>query len=768
MAEGKRQVRLWLAIPILSVGLYSRPGDARLEEVVVTAQHRAENVQDVPITIRTFGSGNLEELTLWNLQDLTRFVSGIELFDDRGFSQPTWVIRGAGLADFNANSSPSAAVYHDDFYLPSNLLGGVSLFDVERIEILSGPQGGLYGRNTTGGVVRVLSNRPQLDKHSAGIRTSLGRWDRVGFTGFLNAPISERVGMRVAGTLDQNGGWQDSLATDGNDEHGNRDVYTGRVQLRVRPGDQMDALVKIETGQDRSESVLGQAIGAYDPQTGDFCDAIRSGRRDNTTCVTWANWTNLALGDSVGRLPSAQASDGSASLSNTVNEVDDNWHSANVHLSGRAGPIGWASISGYMRYEHRQDFDFDGTQSQLGHEDSRTEIDAWSQEFRLWSTAGHSWNWLAGAVYARDTNDEFRTIGFVDNFLIFGGIPSSDRGFDQKTESWSVFGQLETSIGRAWRIHGSLRYTDETKWLRNGFTRLNLPAQPVFVIQNIANRLTLDGRWSGDLGAVWKPTDHTSLYWNVGRSFKSGGFFGGFALSAEELDPYLEESVRSYEIGIKGYWLNQTLQVNAEAFHYLVEDVQGFTTAASEVTGTQLTKLSNLGDARHSGIELVTLWAPDAIDGLLLQADFSWIDAEIYRSDATAFTQTGAVFSFQGLERPFAPDKSASLQAHYERRVSKDLFGAAHLSFTWRDEISPREAFADAVDFALGQHDGYGLLDLRLSLGSAAGRWYVALAATNLTNEAYTVRSTRDDLGSYLHIPGQPIGWQLEYGYSWR
>ena len=167
-------------------------GQATLEEVIVTAQKRAESLQDVPIAITAFGQQDLRNLSVANLQDLTESVSAVELFDERGSGQPTWVIRGVGLADFNANNTPTAAIYYDEFYLSSNVMGGLGLYDLDRVEVLKGPQGGLYGRNTSGGAVRVLSIRPDLEQELNGfIQGSYGRWDRAVVEGAVGGKISD-------------------------------------------------------------------------------------------------------------------------------------------------------------------------------------------------------------------------------------------------------------------------------------------------------------------------------------------------------------------------------------------------------------------------------------------------------------------------------------------------------------------------------------------------------------------------------------------------
>ena len=187
---------------------------AQLEEIIVTAQKRQQSLQDVSIAISAFDGSQLQELGLTNLEQLPAVVPSVELSDARGAGQPTWVIRGAGLADFNANNTPVAAIFYDEVYMTSNALGGIGLFDVARVEVLKGPQGGLYGRNATGGAIRILSESPGLEATSGYVRGTYGTWDRWGLEGAVGGPIiADKLAYRLALHTDQGGGWQDSLAT---------------------------------------------------------------------------------------------------------------------------------------------------------------------------------------------------------------------------------------------------------------------------------------------------------------------------------------------------------------------------------------------------------------------------------------------------------------------------------------------------------------------------------------------------------------------------
>ncbi|MBU3069387.1 TonB-dependent receptor [Aestuariicella sp. G3-2] len=738
-----------------------------IEEIVVTAQKRGQNMQDVPIAMSAFNEDQLKSLDAANLQSMTEHIAGAELFDDRGAGQPTWVIRGVGLSDFNANNTPTAAIYYDEQYLASNILGGIGMFDMERIEVLKGPQGGLYGRNTSGGAVKVISKKPELDSDLGGtISLSYGRWGRTTAEGAIGGALTETTAFRLAAMSDQGGGWQDSLTTPGDDEYGDRDFTSVRGQLLWAPTESVDVLFKVEGGKDRSETPLAVAKAMYDGQTGDFCGPALAGKVDANRCVTLSNLTNnwvLTPGDS-GLLASQQSSDGSGVLTNPINQLDNAWQLANLKVDWDLGTTTFTSISTYLKYDNKQVYDYDGEPLTFLHEDSDVELKSWSQEFRLASNDTGKLSWLAGLIYSEDSDKEHKIADLSDNYLIFPG--KSIRGFEQITQSWSAYAQMDYEINNQWVLHSSLRYTDEDKQLNDAFHYDDLVQ--FYYLNNVNKDYTLKANWSGHIGVDWMPTNNTMLYAKITKGFKSGGFYGGFAFSPEELEPYKEETIWAYEIGFKTDWLENSLRVNGAVYYYDYRDIQGFTQINSSITNTSLTKLGNLGDAEHTGAELDIIWYPQAIEGLSLQAGVAWLNAEVTDSDTLALDPNGVASELEGRQRSFAPEWSTTLQARYERDLSNTLTAAVQLNYSWRDDITPRESFGTDLHYAAYGQSGYELLNARLSLFSFDNQWEIALAGKNLLNEKYPTIATGNDLGSFSEMPGLPRSWQVEVNYNWE
>jgi iron complex outermembrane recepter protein len=255
------------------------------------------------------------------------------------------------------------------------------------------------------------------------------------------------------------------------------------------------------------------------------------------------------------------------------------------------------------------------------------------------------------------------------------------------------------------------------------------------------------------------------IYARVTQGFKSGGFFGGFAFSEDELSPYAEESVLSYEVGFKSSWQENSLQLNGALYFYDYQDVQGFTQVFSEETGTVLTKLGNLGDAEHTGAELDMIWLP--LEGLSFQASIAWLDAEITDSNTIGLDQAGVPFAVEGLTRGFAPEWSTSIQARYEWNLSSSLFAAVQLNYSWRDDMLNEDSLGSNIEVAAQGFEDYQVLNGRISIGSADQTWDIALVGRNLTDEEYWASATVDDLGSYTSIPTRPMSYAIEASYRW-
>ncbi|NCF19359.1 MAG: TonB-dependent receptor [Haliea sp.] len=719
------------------------------------------------IAISAFDSSQLTELGLTNLEQLPTVIPNVELSDARGAGQPTWVIRGAGLADFNANNTPVSAIFYDEVYMTSNALGGIGLFDVNRVEVLKGPQGGLYGRNATGGAIRILSERPDLTEMSGFVRASYGEWDRWGVEGAIGGPIIEnKLAYRIAAYTDQDGGWQDSLATPGDDEHGDRDFQAVRGQLLFTPSDELEFLLKIDSGKDESETTLARLNGTYDTDFSfDYCDAIYQGRRDDSTCLGFHN----LLGDPL--LPSDQKDNGETVLSNPINELDNDWTGYNLYIDWDVGFASFKSITSYLDFDYYQFYDYDATplvfvSSVEGFPDADTNIEQWSQEFRLISTGDGPLTWLAGAIYAEDTNESIQSFS-VQALADLDFVPFTNgvADYTQDTEAWAVYGQVGYDLTDSLNLHGSLRYTDEDKDI-DYLSTVIIGGSPVPIGDVEGFETSLEENWSGHIGLDWSFTDHVLLYARFSRGVKSGGFFAAFTDNNDQLTPYDEEINDSFEIGVKSN-PTETLQINAAAFFYDYQDAQGTiqVESAGSPTGTLFT-IGTVGDAEHYGVEVDLLWAPLGLPGFELGVAAAWLDAEIDDSDEFSLDQSGGLQPLEGLDREFSPEWSYTINARQEVTFADNLLGTISANYSWRDDPLTRDMRLTDLDYGLIQMESYGLLSVRVALAHLDQGWEIAVRGDNLTDEEYATISDGDGGGNFWDMPGRPASWTVELRYD--
>ena len=261
----------------------SVPG-RHIEEVLVSATRRDQNSQRVGITLTALGRQQLESSVAPSLPDLADSLRNVELFDDYGgHGMPVWVIRGAGLQDFNANNTPTAAVNVDEIYQSSSVQGGSGLFDTERVEILKGPQGGLYGRNTSGGVVRQVTARGSLQEQKGYLNLRLGSWDDRLLEGAANQPLSDTVAVRVAGRVNRShDAWQTSLPS--GRKHGEKALWDVRNWRLLETSERSRLELRLYGGENNSEQPLARSVGLYEPDA-DLCAVALAGQSDDRQCL---------------------------------------------------------------------------------------------------------------------------------------------------------------------------------------------------------------------------------------------------------------------------------------------------------------------------------------------------------------------------------------------------------------------------------------------------------------------------------------------------
>ncbi len=741
-----------------------------LEEIMVTATKRAENIQDVGVAVIAYSADDLRERGVDNIASLAETMPGVKLLESTGGGVPVVIIRGVGLQDFRINNTPTAAIYVDEVYQTSVAQAGFTMFDLERLEVLKGPQGGLYGRNTTGGAIQVISAQPSLTETSGYAEASVARFETVALESAFGGPISETLGARFAGKIVRSDSGYTSSVVSG-DSHGKEDRYGLRGLLRWKATDNAEMLLKLHGGRDQSETPLLRTVPIWiagtspvpDIGSGAFSNFLLGSADRNVICpdlLAGMRPNPATCGTAAGTTPASQGlgSDPYSTVSNPLNQLDNEWWGASIQARVEFDAITFQSISAYDDFRVGRFTEWDATPLVIEHIDYRSTIEALSQEFRVGYEADFA-SLLFGLNYARDTLHEDTTL-FADTGIVplAFGTTVVEQPYRQKTEMWAGFGRLDWRFAPSTTLIVEARYTDETKDFAGGTF---LVAPSVFLV--LVDRSAAFGDYSGKVALEHKPADDVLLYASVSKGYKSGGFFGGFATSLAQLDPYEPETVLAYEVGVKSELVDRHVRANASAFYYDYTDLQGF---GLQTTGAvQINRLTNLGDARIIGAEAEVTIAP--VEWLRLAASLTYLDGEITHSTKTASDSFGlsTLNPLEGRNLTNYAKWNMGALARYERPMGESLRVALQADATYRSAqdlgyvLIPEER-------ALFRESGYTLLGLRVSLLDADSRWDVSGWVKNLLDEAYRTTASPDSLAGFYEIYGPPMTYGVSLRYS--
>lgn len=696
-----------------------RSENPMVEEIVVTAQKREASIQDLSISMNAFSREDISEFGWDTVIEMGDQVPNVDMKFAFGNSMPVVTIRGVGMNDINANNKPTTSFYVDDVYLPSPAMMGVQNFDLERLEVLKGPQGALYGRNTNAGAVNVITRKP-VDEVEGYVEAGYGRYERFDLEGAINWPISDTLAARVsaASTQQSSGPWDNQLT---GERVGEMDTLMGRIQLRWTPRDNLEALLKLHGGRDESDPYLFQHVGFFEPGTFSFCDAFLQGRLD-PNCVDFGQYSNPeGFDDPFSGEWNTNFITGTTA-GNKVDTRDDEWYGASLTIDWQIAIATLTSITAYEEYKRFNPKESDGSPL-LGVDNYwTTDITQFSQEFRLVSreTGDSSFSWIAGVYYARDTNVEpFGYQQFLDDWF----LTRLRKRTDQESEHISAYVQTVWQLAPKW----SLEVGGRLLWEETTFSGVSVDVNPYNTSLFSPGAIgPVGGSYQGGdddvdfTGAAtlnFEPNDVTLLYAKLARGYKSFSFIGGFQFDRENFDVTDPETLLTYEIGAKTSFFDGRLIANAAAFYNDYTDLQAFAVPP----GRTVTTLTNLESAETKGIEIDLAATISA--NLEFSVGVGFLDTE--NKDARP--------QFQGGELPNAPELSVNSRIHYERAVGRDgLMLAASANWTYQSDHFKEAVNVDALE--IGPQDKLGA---RISLANPDSGWRVSLWGKNLLDEKY-------------------------------
>ncbi|MDA5194139.1 TonB-dependent receptor [Govanella unica] len=689
------------------------------EEIVVTAQRREQNLQDVPISIKAMSGEQLQALQITKAADISALTPGLFASGSRGDSNPIFAIRGIGLNDSFSNNNPTVGVYIDEVVQPFTPLLGFALFDIERVEVLKGPQGTLYGRNTTGGAINFISKKPtqNLDAYAS---ASYSRFNRLDLEGAVGGGLSDTLAVRVSGkTTQQSGGWQTNDVT--GEKIGDKDSKALRAQILWTPTDNFEMLLKGDLFKDRSDQQLREHVGYYQRGAafGTPCQGAILGFRDENNCVDALGYSNtnpdrrhVANSEVYGHESITTAKDLALNMK---------WDLGNVVLT---------SVTGYTDYNRVAGDDSDG--SPLIQLDSQftDDIKAFSQELRLASNNSGPVTWVVGGFYSWDRINGDVLQALDDHFF----HTRVDTSWKQTTNSYALFGQAEWQFADKWRLTGGLRYTNERKSFAYDSIDLNPYGDSTLPmpVAGINDKLKQDNV-SGKIGLDFQAADDLLLYASASKGFKSGGFKGAIAFNAAELEPFRGENLYAYEVGAKSTLFDGRLQLNAAAYYYDWKDFQAFVTEI-RAGGINVIVLNNAGDARVYGLELEATARP--VDGLTVQASANVMNTKVRKINPAVEAD------YLGNQLANSPEFALSGLVRYQLPIEAQGFG----SYVLVDGSYRSNVYYSINNRGQSAQKGYVLLNARVAVTSLDNRWEFAVWGRNLTNKLY-VSNSYDNYG---------------------
>lgn len=723
--ESRSKVAL-LSAAVVSA-LYGVSASAQLEEVIVTAQKREQSIQDVPISVTAFSGEELREFRFNDLRDLTQQTPNMSL---AGYneSKPEIVIRGYAMSDlFTALDASPVGVYNDEVYIGarSGLLS--QMYDLERVEVLRGPQGTLWGRNTTGGAVHFVSNKPDPSGEVNGyVTATVAEQDQFDIEGAISVPLVDDVlALRVSGIRRDMGGYTKNAFT-GGDLDG-VDSWAARAQLVWTPSESATWRLAIEGSDSEVNGPAWHTIGMGNnepsPTTG-YVDP--PGFHTVSTDFPPLNTTEKA----------------GISLQGTI---DLDWF----------GGTTFTTISNYQTNDTQYRSDWDGQSFDLGRDTLiQDDTEQWSQELRLASNSGERLNWTLGFYYYSDEVDGSQ------HQTVFGGFFDIFNDYVQGNDAWAVFGNMDYALSEDLTLRLGLRYTDEEKDMRANAT--DSFGTPAIVDFNDSESWTEP---TGSIGLDWSVSEDALVYASVSRGFKSGGYNGAAFNDASEVGPFDPELNDAYELGAKTTWMDGKLRVNGAVFYNDIEDIQALVPA-----GVFFLVIDNASSATLQGAELEVYAQPT--DRLNFSFTASFLDTEYgdYFNQAlpVAYPDVTIDTNLRGNELPHSPSEKFSGMIQY------------NIPFIGGSTLTPRFEFTHSGDRYLSspnrpidQGDSFTVMNARLKWADANDRWQATLWVTNLDDEQYALASTGSLAffgltGSATERRGQPrtLGLTLNYNFN--
>ncbi|WGL15320.1 TonB-dependent receptor [Microbulbifer bruguierae] len=593
----------------------------QIEEVAVTAHKREQSVNDIGVSANAFSGEMMQNLGIDSAVELGAHTPGLVTVNSTSGGTPVFAIRGIGLDDFSPNNSSGMGIYTDEVFAsnPSFLAG--QLFDIERVEVLKGPQGTLYGKNTTGGAINFISAKP-TSEIEAFVDAGVGNFGSRELTGVVSGEISGEVLGRLSLNTSKADGWQKDPET--GREFGSVDRAAGRGQILFPFAGNGEALAKVYFSSDKSTPVSPQVSGLGDAFGDASFDVLNSS--DDATIVN------------VGDLNVRR---------------DESGYGASLNLGYGLETVDFVSITAFDAYDRKVVDNYGGSSAAILDLYQDNDISQWSQEFRLVSNGESPVTWVAGVNVSQDTvkvrdvfDDSFFVTDSVASTFVLDPEDVSVQGWDlltaeyeQVTHSWGAYLHTETALNDTLNLIAGIRFSADERT----FDGLSTNHDDIYsfndTIAELNDRSSEDAV-TGKLGLDWQLHDDLLLYANVANSYKAGAYYGAAILDDVSWAYVEPEKVVSFEAGFKATLFDASLQLNGALFSLDYTDRQSLVTIIVDDFSNFLefpvadTTLVNVPESKTTGFELDLHWLPT--DNLTVMAGVAFLDSEVTKAPSTA------------------------------------------------------------------------------------------------------------------------------------
>lgn len=791
-------------------------------DVIVTANRREQAVNNVGLTIQAASGEELTQRGISSVADLAKLVPGFT-FTQSIYSTPVFTLRGIGLYDATFGAAPSVAIYTDQIPRNVPVMSDALSLDIERLEVLKGPQGTLFGQSATGGAINYIVGKP-TDNFAAGFDTAYESFDRIESSGFVSGPITDTLQARLAVKGVSGGAWQNSV-TRPDDENGDQRRLEGRLTLEFQPTDRMRLMLMATASRDRSDPLAPQYAGTtlnlYPNQaaataSGNPFARVDAARYADLTTPTSPGYDASFTGRQstvVSRLssPNAARAAGARAVLGTpisddardaewtagfLNASDNNYY----QLAGQADfdlsdTITLTYTGAIARQELEYNQDLDGTAAQVVDVPLIGEVESVNHELRL-ALDTDRFHGIVGAVYD-DLQSSQDNLFFLGDYSANADLISvTSNEFDSESKSYGFFANGEYEIMPRLTIQGGIRYTntelDATYCYSDPSgtgaavlfgSALNsvpitiaagqcFPTTGDILLGTARSTLTPvnqsleEDNVSFRVGANYKFDDGALIYATISQGYKAGIFSAIGASRVTQYTPATQERVVAYEAGFKAPFDWNALQFNGAVFYYDYTDKQVRGRVQDTVFGL-LEKLLNVPESYVFGLEADVSARP--IDGLHLSMGVTYLQSEV-SGDYSATPDGLAVYNaqgyrgnFRGSELPYTPEFSGNIDVQYEfpAWAGWDGFAGGTLTYTGDQNTTFKTDTLKADDFDI---DAYTLLDLRVGVASQDGRWRATAYGRNVTDESY-VTAVSTYLDTLVRYRGKPALYGVSLAY---